>query len=110
MCNEEYNGWNNRETWSMNLWITNEPYWDESCADMTLENLKAYPNGNRTAILNEIAKDFHEFIEDEFSLENVKDNGLWNLYNVVREIGSLDRVNWHEIAEHYVGIWYVYIE
>ena len=99
MCNEEYNGWSNRETWCMNLWITNEPYWDESCAGMTQENLKAYPNDTRTAILNVIAEEFHEFFEDEFSHENVKDNE--NLYNVVREIGSFHRINWHEIAEHY---------
>ena len=51
-----------------------------------------------------LSKDIEAFFEEEFSWEYVKDNE--NLYNVVREIGSLDRVNWHEIAEHYVGIWY----
>ena len=24
MCNKEYNGWSNYETWCMNLWLTNE--------------------------------------------------------------------------------------
>ncbi len=24
---ETYNGWTNWETWNLNLWLNNEPYW-----------------------------------------------------------------------------------
>ena len=102
MCNEEYNGWTNRETWSMNLWISNEPYWfaDESLITFGKSFIpEDADNSTKARVLNELAEELHTFMDDEFSWENVKDNE--KLYEVVREIGSLNRVNWHEIAEHY---------
>lgn len=47
----EYNGWSNRETWMVNLWLTNEEcYYHELCAilknfestDEQAEELEAY--------------------------------------------------------------------
>ena len=102
--NEEYNGWTNRETWSMNLWITNEPHWDEHARKLACSVVWRYvqtPNTERDIqrAIYDLKLDIREYFDEEFSWEYVKDNE--NLYNVVREIGSLDRVNWYEIAEHF---------
>lgn len=116
---EEYNGWTNRETWCMNLWITNEQGWDEQMRELAkqavvvmqslalakqaivpkslLEEIMTTTKNSHTYSLS---KDIEAFFEEEFSWEYVKDNK--NLYNVVREIGSLYRVNWIEIAEHLI--------
>lgn len=117
---EEYNvglieklGWTNRETWCINLWITNEQGWDEQMRELAKQALEgaftdpSLPESVDASWLPmkkvhtySLSKEIEAFFEEEFSWEYVKDNE--NLYNVVREIGSLYRVNWIEIAEHLI--------
>ena len=117
---EEYNGWTNRETWCMNLWITNEQGWDEQMRELAKHMSEdvvddagellsqklndprhhSIKNGLGRARLYTLSQEIEAFFEEEFSWEYVKDNE--NLYNVVKDVGSLYRVNWIEIAEHFI--------
>ncbi|MBN1994525.1 MAG: hypothetical protein JW953_17640 [Anaerolineae bacterium] len=74
MTEDTYNGWHNRETWLVNLWIDNEPY--------------LYERANECRSASEIEEMIDEVFEnEEFSSELFND-----LINA-----ALCRVDWHEI-------------
>jgi len=83
--NTTYNGWSNRETWVVNLWLSSEPY--------------AYD------MLRHIVKAFETISEQAEELENCvrnDDNSLTGEASMWGDLlnASLDRVNWYEIAEN----------
>ena len=85
MC-EEYNGWSNRETWAVALWIDNEQRLQDKALELAKEN-----KGQR-----ELADAIESWLDDYF-------NQNWVQARTMREdIGSLYRVNWWEIAEGYL--------
>lgn len=85
MC-EEYNGWTNRETWAVALWIDNEQRLQAKALELAKEN-----KGQR-----ELADAIESWLDDYF-------NQNWVQARTMREdIGSLYRVNWWEIAEGYL--------
>lgn len=102
---EEYNGWTNRETWCMNLWITNKQGWDELMRELAKEALKgsftdlSLPESKNSHTYS-LSQEIEVYFEEIFSWEYVKDNE--SLFNVVKDVGSLYRVNWFEIAEHFI--------
>jgi hypothetical protein len=79
-----YNGWSNRETWVVNLWLTNEEcFYYELCS---------------------IIKNFDEAYEQAEELEGyvhfiLEASGQYGLESDLRS-ASLGRVNWHEIVEN----------
>lgn len=98
-----YNGWANYETWIVNLWMGNEPGSNEYWEGLALECMA-------------------DAIEDEIGAESVKDTARNSLAERIRNehetlaeellpkagfatdlmSASLSRVDWREIAEHYV--------
>ena len=74
----KYNGWTNKETWLVNLWlgeyITEE---QEAGMEITSDHLRA-------------------------TVENMRDDTspLWGLFSDLLEM-ALASVNWEEIAAHY---------
>ena len=78
----EYNGWSNRETWVVNMWLTNdECYYEELCSI-----IKNFDTVEEQA--EEIEQYAHWIIDiDESSMTT-------DLLSA-----SLGRVDWYEIAE-----------
>jgi len=79
-----YNGWTNRETWLVNLWLTNEVHSYE--------------------VLQRIIRTFQTVNEQAQELENVvRDNAAYrggesSMWSDLLGVG-LGRVNWCEIVE-----------
>ena len=87
-----YNGWTNYETWCVNLWLTNEDTrWLDDLADEMLAEL----DGDTDAAVAELA-DYLAEQHDEAAPPEVK--------GVFADLLStaLKRVNWPEIARHFI--------
>ena len=80
---ERFNGHENRETWSFSLYFG---------GDATLTEL-AYEAKD----LWEAETNIKEFIEELFDWGNVRESE--KLFNILKEIGSLDRINWNSVAK-----------
>ena len=77
----EYNGWTNRETWMVNLWLTNDECYYEELRSI----IKNFDTSEQP---EEIEQYVHWIIDiDEASMTS-------DLLST-----SLARVNWYEIAE-----------
>lgn len=79
---EEYNGWCNRETWACNLWLSN----DQGMYNAVRERI-AESDDAAAAV-----QEFTEEILGDGSLDQDTERAM------ARDIGSLWRVDWREIA------------
>ena len=69
MC-EEYNGWKNRQTWLVNLWLNNEPSSQQALYDIANDNDDGLADGSPTPV-HMRADTLMEYIMDRFySVEN----------------------------------------
>lgn len=83
MAGESYEGWPNRETWALNLWLTN----DEDLYNQA-RGYAADPDEGERAL--------RDWVEDELwpHLHRTSD-GLF----MMGDVGSLWRVEWVQVAE-----------
>jgi hypothetical protein len=79
MEDKTYNGWTNRATWLVNLWVGNNLA--EYAKDALDQNMTAY--------------DAEQYLKDDHWLEDVAEFGF--ISDLVNEV--LDQVNWQEIAK-----------
>lgn len=106
MCdNEKHEGWTNRETWALNLWLSN----DQGLYDLTRERVaegmaevrasETYQQLGSKATYDayragQIVKDLWDELSDP--------DDVWighaEIQQMVREVGSAWRVNWDEIG------------
>ena len=116
-----YNGWSNRETWAMALWIGNEQSWSEDIDNIAIEVIKPYfeaPDWFNDAsrytwtfqdfgvyesrmatrtLANRIEEYMQEMLDIESELMTPE-----NIIMLLNDIGSLYRVNYDEIAGHHI--------
>lgn len=110
---DEYNGWPNRETWAVNLWLGN----DQDLYQMTLEALS-------TAAIEARMEDFeartgleaNEVMADNYAGEAISELVEQLLNNadcliddptrsmMSRDVGSLWRVDWRLIGHYWLEI------
>jgi hypothetical protein len=96
----EYNGWTNRETWAVALWIDNDYSLQETATEYARTEIEGHDKDEEINpyYLGESLKTYIE--EDLLTFENVSQNQT--LWMMLTDIGSLYRVNWREIADHYL--------
>jgi hypothetical protein len=80
VSDEGYQGWTNRETWAAHLWLSNDPDVFVWAREQTADTLK-------TAF--------------EVAAASREASGFW--YLALRDIGSLWRVDWNQIARALAG-------
>lgn len=99
MC-EQYNGWSNRESWATALWIDNDYSLYETALEYARGEIEGHDEGEQinSYYLGESLKNYIE--EDLLTFDNVSNNK--DLWLMLTDIGSLYRVNWREIADHYL--------
>ena len=87
---ERYNGWTNYETWVANLWLDQESaYWREEAQNIASQ--QGYDRENSVYELSCV-------MESDYEAYAPATNGMYaDLLNA-----SMSRINWYEIAEHYV--------
>jgi hypothetical protein len=102
---ETYEGWSNRETWAVALWINNDQGWQESVHEALRAAIADNPNpddeidGVTASAAGEIIRDNVEETLDLLFQSAVLDGAADDMYRTARDdIGSLWRVNWDELG------------
>ena len=97
---ENFNGWNNRETWAAKLWIDNDQALYEIAREYTQEEIQGHDEGEEINAYD-LGQTLKSWIEDDLlTLENIAGNQ--ELFNMLTDIGSLYRVDWREIAQAFI--------
>ncbi len=95
---DTYNGWTNRETWGVALWINNEQGWQDSVHDALREALTMQTDRLTASKAGEIVR---ENIEQ--TLDMLLDAGQHDTFRNIRDdLGSLWRVDWREIGASFL--------
>jgi hypothetical protein len=88
MC-KGYNGWDNYETWAVNLWIHN----DEGLQDYCNELASGYPNDP-----SQVGHDIRDYLEE---LCDESFDGILSSSSLFSDLmgAAMSSVNWHDIGE-----------
>lgn len=100
MTDETYNGWANRETWALDLWLSN----DQGLYEMTLERVRDVVQGY--ALAESGLRAYHGGKAVRELWEELTDpaEGLLTgetLHQAMDEVGSVWRIDWDEIGRHW---------
>ena len=94
---EEYNGWTNRETWAVNLHLSNKQDWYQGAIDKVAAQLHIAADTS-PVYMGDVLREYWDtdiFCDPDLELE-------WEVM-VLRDVGSEWRVNWTEIAGHWIA-------
>lgn len=89
MTDQTYNGWSNRETWTVNLWLTNDQYLNSELEKIALGTQGDYANGEA----------LREFVQEtlidpmEFDSSKTMDGFITDMLQ-----NAIARVDWTEIV------------
>lgn len=115
---ERYNGWENRETWALSLGVSNWQSLDEDILGIAQRNWERNKKNIHVGMVSSTANEIKSYLEnDVLGYDNIsawnerliregsKDVEYENKPWVIRqEVGSLWRVDYRAIAEHYLEI------
>ena len=88
MTEEKYQGWNNRETWAVNLWLSNDEGLYRNVCGIVED---AEEEGEAEEGIKGYVEELEELVKEGEAGEELK--------SMFSDIGSLWRVDWGEIAE-----------
>jgi hypothetical protein len=103
MNDQTYNGWTNRETWLVNLWMDNEQGSQEYWRERAQECYSRAPYAddqieNEWAAIVVLAEELEQSHDEMIEQSNLDTSGV--LIDFVNQ--CMGQVNWREIAEHYI--------
>ena len=91
---EKYNGFVNRETWAMCLWIANDQYLQEHISIMIEEILIDGDNHNAARALCSYMEELKaDIMNDSDASSDAK--------NMVLDVGSFWRIDWYEVVDQF---------
>jgi hypothetical protein len=101
METEKFQGWTNRETWAVALWLDNDQGLHETVYDYTSTALEEHEGGEKMETIYCLSETLRMWIEEDLlTLDNIKGNH--DLWLMLTDIGSLYRVNWREVADYFL--------
>lgn len=107
---DKYNGWTNRETWAVSLHINNDEGWQESVMDALREAVgeivmtaDGYVEQDVPLKPWEAGVVIKENVEETLDASDDPSMRTADLLAVVRDIGSLWRVDWDEIGASFLS-------
>ena len=101
MEEKDYNGWSNRETWATALHIDNDQALLEIALDYAKHKIEDENKGDEEGYSFDLEATLESWLtNDLLTLENI--SGNHPLWLMLTDIGSLYRVNWRELADHYL--------
>ena len=92
---EEYEGWPNRETWAVNLHLSNNQDWYQGAIDAVAGQLRVARDTSPVYMGDVLRQYWNDdiFCDPDLELEVL----------VLRDVGSEWRVEWTYIAEHWIA-------
>ena len=92
---EEYEGWPNRETWAVNLHLSNNQDWYQGAIDAVAGQLRVARDTSPVYMGDVLRQYWNDdiFCDPDLELEVL----------VLRDVGSEWRVDWTYIAEHWIA-------
>ena len=92
---DTYNGWKNKETWLVNIWLSNDYDLYKHYVSTLTEIVEKQSNvlNNNGNVMEELKEIVWEIYRDEH-----RENGLIN--DLIQT--SLSNVDWSRLAEHYI--------
>lgn len=101
---DTYEGWTNRETWAVALWINNEQGWQTDVHDVIRTEQDSI---NSRGALGEVfdARSCGELVKDnvEAVLSGDEYDNLHEAHKISQDVGSLWRVNWDELGAAFLA-------
>jgi hypothetical protein len=108
---DEYSGWSNRETWALVLWIDNDQGLYNEAREKVKEIIKNIDDDKRVKektwkrdeamvfVTEDTLKEWLEDMRSEAFEDPANFKGVLKMWD---DIGSDYRIDWREVAEHYV--------
>lgn len=110
-----YNGWTNRATWAVALHVNNDQGWQEQVHELVQgagvvswdDEGNDLPTEYDASTVADLVKDsITSIVDPQAYIDEFGDVPLSTWVNgpglAARDIGDLDEVNWHELAESFI--------
>lgn len=107
-----YNGWSNRPTWALGLWLDNEYGWylqaREIAHTVTEEHQGEDQDDILTAVAERLEAEFTPFLDPQAYVDEIDPDITLKAWlegsgRAAHDIGDLSEVDWREIAAHYLA-------
>lgn len=97
---ERHNGWANRETWAVSLYLNNDQTWQEDCLRLAQEAVR-HPDTDDKDLSYRAGEAIRDYV-DELAYSVSEGDADRTTRLAVLDMGSLWRVDWREIGASFL--------